>query len=40
MRYDRTVNLDADFATTVAAIREALAAQGFGILTEIDLTPP
>ncbi|MFI6985946.1 DUF302 domain-containing protein [Embleya sp. NPDC050154] len=38
MRYDRTVRLDADFATTVTAVREALAAQGFGILTEIDVT--
>ncbi|MFK0238694.1 DUF302 domain-containing protein [Streptomyces vinaceus] len=38
MRYDRTVHLDADFPTTVAAVREALAAQGFGILTEIDVT--
>ncbi|WP_331767979.1 DUF302 domain-containing protein [Embleya sp. NBC_00896] len=38
MRYDRTVHLDADFAGTVAAVREALAAQGFGILTEIDVT--
>ena len=38
MRYDRTVHLDADFATTVARVRDALAAQGFGILTEIDVT--
>ncbi|MFI2430954.1 DUF302 domain-containing protein [Streptomyces sp. NPDC018693] len=38
MRYDRTVHLDADFATTVGRLREALAAQGFGILTEIDVT--
>ncbi|MGW3940371.1 DUF302 domain-containing protein [Streptomyces phaeochromogenes] len=38
MRYDRTVQLDTDFATTVSRVREALAAQGFGILTEIDVT--
>jgi uncharacterized protein (DUF302 family) len=35
--YDRTVRLDADFDTTVTAVREALAGQGFGILTEIDV---
>ncbi|WP_019063520.1 DUF302 domain-containing protein [Streptomyces prunicolor] len=38
MRYDRTVHLDTDFATIVDRVREALAAQGFGILTEIDVT--
>ncbi|MEU5045915.1 DUF302 domain-containing protein [Streptomyces griseorubiginosus] len=38
MSYDRTVSLTSDFATTVDAVREALAAQGFGILTEIDVT--
>ncbi|MFE2476094.1 DUF302 domain-containing protein [Streptomyces sp. NPDC059389] len=38
MRYDRTVHCSTDFATTVAAVRVALAAQGFGILTEIDVT--
>ncbi|WP_405653408.1 DUF302 domain-containing protein [Streptomyces sp. NBC_00019] len=38
MRYDRTVHLDTDFATTVERVREALAEQGFGILTEIDVT--
>ncbi|MFG2680015.1 DUF302 domain-containing protein [Streptomyces sp. NPDC048392] len=37
MSYDRTVRLDADFDTAVAAVREALADQGFGILTEIDV---
>ncbi|MCX4862113.1 DUF302 domain-containing protein [Streptomyces canus] len=37
MNYDRTVSLTSDFATTVDAVREALAAQGFGVLTEIDL---
>ncbi|MEI5525538.1 DUF302 domain-containing protein [Streptomyces brasiliscabiei] len=38
MRYDRTVHLDTDFATTVGRVRDALAEQGFGILTEIDVT--
>ncbi|MFD5593373.1 DUF302 domain-containing protein [Streptomyces griseorubiginosus] len=38
MRYDRAVRLDTDFATTVDRVREALAEQGFGILTEIDVT--
>ncbi|GAA4033452.1 DUF302 domain-containing protein [Streptomyces plumbiresistens] len=38
MRYDRTVHVKNDFATTVTAVREALAEQGFGILTEIDVT--
>ncbi|MER6630722.1 DUF302 domain-containing protein [Streptomyces sp. NPDC000987] len=38
MRYDRTVHLDTDFAAAVARTRDALAAQGFGILTEIDIT--
>jgi uncharacterized protein (DUF302 family) len=37
MRYDRTVHVRTDFATTVTAVREALAEQGFGILTEIDV---
>ncbi|WP_405877120.1 DUF302 domain-containing protein [Streptomyces sp. NBC_01136] len=37
MRYDRTAHLDTDFATTVSHVRDALAEQGFGILTEIDV---
>ncbi|WP_329055696.1 DUF302 domain-containing protein [Streptomyces violaceus] len=38
MSYDRTVRLAAtDFDTTVTAVRKALADQGFGILTEIDV---
>ncbi|WP_328726158.1 DUF302 domain-containing protein [Streptomyces sp. NBC_00259] len=37
MSYDRTVRLDADFDTAVIAVRKALADQGFGILTEIDV---
>jgi uncharacterized protein (DUF302 family) len=35
--YDRTIRLDADFDTAVTAVRTALADQGFGILTEIDV---
>ncbi|MFE3202440.1 DUF302 domain-containing protein [Embleya sp. NPDC059237] len=38
MGYDRTVRVDTDFTTTVAAVRDALAAHGFGVLTEIDVT--
>lgn len=38
MQYDRTVHLNTDFATAVTAVRDALAEQGFGILTEIDVT--
>ncbi|MFE9723354.1 DUF302 domain-containing protein [Streptomyces sp. NPDC005794] len=37
MNYSRTVHVDGDFAQTVTAVREALAEQGFGILTEIDV---
>ncbi|MFH9466400.1 DUF302 domain-containing protein [Streptomyces clavifer] len=37
MTYNRTVHVDGDFAQTVSAVREALAEQGFGILTEIDV---
>ncbi|WP_164419977.1 DUF302 domain-containing protein [Streptomyces salinarius] len=37
MSYDRTVSLGTDFATAVTAVRRALADQGFGILTEIDV---
>ncbi|WLQ48356.1 DUF302 domain-containing protein [Streptomyces poriferorum] len=37
MGYDRTVRVHAGFARTVAAAREALADQGFGVLTEIDV---
>ncbi|MGA5474113.1 DUF302 domain-containing protein [Streptomyces arboris] len=37
MTYSRTVHVDGDFAQTVSAVREALAEQGFGILTEIDV---
>ncbi|GHE97281.1 DUF302 domain-containing protein [Streptomyces fumanus] len=37
MSYDRTVRLGTDFDTAVTAVREALADQGFGVLTEIDV---
>lgn len=39
MRYDRTVHLDTDFATTVSCVREALAEQGFGVLTRPKSAP-
>jgi len=35
--YGRTVRSAVDFAQTVNRVREALAAQGFGVLTEIDV---
>jgi Uncharacterized conserved protein len=35
--YDRTIRLDADFDTAVSDVRKALAEQGFGVLTEIDV---
>lgn len=37
MSYGITTTIDQPFAPTVAAVREALAGQGFGVLTEIDL---
>ena len=37
MAYTIAVTTDTDFDATVAATREALAAEGFGVLTEIDL---
>ncbi|WP_329310062.1 DUF302 domain-containing protein [Streptomyces sp. NBC_01262] len=35
--YGRTVEIKAPFDETVARVREALAGQGFGVLTEIDV---
>lgn len=37
MSYDLTVRTAQPFEPTVTAVREALAAQGFGVLTEIDM---
>ncbi|MGW6395980.1 DUF302 domain-containing protein [Streptomyces sp. NPDC055103] len=37
MAYDRTVKPAGTFEATVEAVRRALAEQGFGILTEIDV---
>ena len=38
MSYGTHITLDTPFADTVARGREVLAAQGFGVLTEIDVT--
>ncbi len=37
MTYTETVTTPLDFADTVEAVRVALADQGFGVLTEIDI---
>ena len=37
MSYAITATVDRPFAETLASVREALAGQGFGVLTEIDL---
>ncbi len=37
MRYGRTVQLDLSYEEAVPKVKEAFAAQGFGILTEIDV---
>ncbi|MFB6613209.1 DUF302 domain-containing protein [Streptomyces sp. NPDC056367] len=37
MHYDRTIKVSGTFDGTVEAVRRALADQGFGILTEIDV---
>jgi uncharacterized protein (DUF302 family) len=36
--YGTQITLDAPFAEAVARVRAALAGQGFGVLTEIDVT--
>ena len=38
MSFAISTTVDLDFDRTVAALREALAAQGFGVLTEVDLS--
>lgn len=37
MAYGMQVRLEGQFESTVARVREALAEQGFGVLTEIDV---
>ncbi len=37
MTYALTTTVDQSYAATVTQVRSALAAQGFGVLTEIDL---
>ena len=38
MSYGKTVTLDIPFPDAVSRVREALQEQGFGVLTEIDVT--
>jgi uncharacterized protein (DUF302 family) len=38
MSYGTSITLDAPFTDTVERVRAALGAQGFGVLTEIDVT--
>lgn len=37
MSYGRTITLDSPYPEAVARVRDALAGQGFGVLTEIDV---
>lgn len=37
MQYSHAIDLDRDFDAVVASTREALAGEGFGVLTEIDV---
>jgi uncharacterized protein (DUF302 family) len=37
MDYSRTITLDLPYADAVPRVKEALAQQGFGVLTEIDV---
>jgi uncharacterized protein (DUF302 family) len=37
MSYERTVTVDLPYGEAVERVREALAEQGFGVLTEIDV---
>ena len=37
MSYERTVTVDLPYGQAVERVREALAEQGFGVLTEIDV---
>ena len=38
MTYGLTATIDRPFATVVQEVKDALAEQGFGVLTEIDIT--